>query len=116
MSYLDDLRSDETNITSPALRGIVQNIMHSEPIILLGKSIQVVLQQDIILLNICENQVNLGSILTTVARTALDDSLDDLQHGRNTGTTSDHADMTAHVRGIHHSTFGALDLHGVADT
>lgn len=114
-SHLDHVRGNETNTTSPVLRWVVQNIVDVESLILLDELLQLLLKQNILGVDIGEDQINLGGVITAVAGTVANDSLDDLQHGSDTGTTSNHTNVAAHVRGVDHGTLGTTDLHGLAN-
>ena len=114
-AYLDHVRSDKTDTTSPASRGVVEHIVHTEPIILLLELVQLLLEQDVLGVDVGKDQVHLGGVVTTVPGTVADDGLDDLQHGGDTSTTGDHTNVTAHVGGVDHGTLGTAHLHGVTD-
>lgn len=114
-ALLDHVRSNESNTTGPALRGVVKYIVDTEAVILLDELLQFFLQQDILGVDVGKDQVHLGGVITTVAGAVADDGLDDLQHGGDTGSSGDHTNVTAHVRGVHHGTLGAAHLHVVAD-
>lgn len=89
--------------------------MNVEVGILLVQLVQLLLEQDVLGVNVGEQEVDLGGIVAAVTGTVTDDSLDDLEHGGDTGTTSDHTNVTAHVGSVDHGTLGAADLHGLAD-
>lgn len=115
VTYLDHVRGDEANPTGPALRGVVQDVVNIETLVLFDQLLQLLLEQNILGVDVGEDQVDLGGVVTTVAGTVADDSLDDLQHGSDTGTTSDHTNVAAHVGSVDHGTFGTTDLHGLAN-
>lgn len=77
-----------------------------------GKRIEVVLEQDVVGVDVCEDQVNLG--LVASGATAVN-GLDDLQHGCDTGSASDHTEVPDHVGSVDHGALRSLDLHLVAD-
>ena len=114
-SHLDHVRGNEANTTSPVLRRVVQDIIDVESLILLDELLQLLLKQNILGVDIGEDQINLGGVITAVAGTVANDSLDDLQHGSDTGTTSNHTNVAAHIRGVDHGTLGTTDLHGLAN-
>lgn len=110
--YLDHLRSDEANTTSPARRRVVENVVDSEATVLTGHAVKFVLHKDVLGVDVGEDQVNLGS----VARgTTTENSLGNLVHGGNTCTTSDHGETADHVGLVGHGTLGTLDLNGVTN-
>lgn len=113
-TYLDHVGGDKADTTSPALGRVVQNVVDVEALVLLGKLVQLLLEQNILSHDIGKDQVNLGGVVTTVAGTVADDGFNDLQHGGDTGTTSDHTNVAAHVGSVDHGTLGATDLHGIA--
>ena len=80
--------------------------------IILGQCIQVLLQQDILLGDIGENEVHLGVVASS---SASHDGFDDLQHGSNTGSTSDHTKAADHVRGVNEGALGSLDFDSLAN-
>lgn len=114
-TYLDHIWSHKANTTGPALRGVVQNVIHAETLIFLSQLIKLLLEQDIVRVDVGEDQIHLSSVLTTVARTVANDGLNDLQHRSDTGTTGDHPNVTAHVGGVHHGALGSAHLHGLPD-
>lgn len=115
VTYLDHVRGDEADTTSPALRGVVQDIVNIEALVLLGQLLQLLLEQNIVGVDVGEDQIDLGGVVTTVAGTVANDSLDNLEHGSDTGTTSDHTNVAAHVGSVDHGTLGTTDLHGLAN-
>jgi len=111
-TYRDHFRGNETNTALPLLRRVVKNIVNSECLIRLGQLIQVFLQQNILLINIRENQINLRLI---ASRSAPDNSADDLQHGCNTSSSSNHTKVTNHVGCVDHCALWTLDFDCLAD-
>lgn len=112
---LDHIRSNETNTTVPALGRVVQHVVHTEAVVLLCQSVQFVLEQDILRVDVGKDQVNLGGVVASVAGSVTDDGLDDLEHGGDTGTTSDHTNVSAHVGGVDHGSLGSAHLHLISD-
>lgn len=114
-TYLDHIGSHEADTAGPALGSVVENIVDAESIVLLLQLLELVLEQNVLGVDVGEDQVNLGGVVTTVAGTVADDSFDNLQHGGNTSATGDHTNVTAHVGGVDHGALGAADLHVVTD-
>jgi len=111
-TYLNHVRSHEANATSPAGRRVVEHVVHAEARVLTGELVQVLLQKNVLLVDVCEDEVDLGLISGS---SASEDSLGDLQHGSDTGTASNHTEVPHHVGSVNHGALGALDLQLVAD-
>ena len=86
--------------------------MDAEPRVLLSERIQVLLEEDILLGDIGEDEVHLGLVASSAA---LNDGLDNLEHGRNAGSTRNHAEVAHHVRGVDERALGAADTDGLPD-
>lgn len=114
-THLDHVRGNEADTTSPSLRRVVENVVDAETIVLGNELLQLLLKQDVVGVDIGEDQVHLGGVVAAVAGTVADNGLDDLEHGSDTGTSSDHTDVAAHVGSVDHGTLGAAHLHGLAD-
>jgi hypothetical protein len=110
--YLDHVGSDETNTTSPALRGVVEDVVNSEATVLASHAVKFVLHENVLGVDVGEDQVNLSLVARS---TATENSLGDLVHGGDTGTASDHSEAADHVGLVSHGTLGTLDLDGVTD-
>lgn len=93
--FLDHVRVHEANTTSPALRRVVQHIVHLELRMLLGQQVKLSLQDDILLVDISEDQADLSLVLWI-----LDNCTNDLKHGSKSSTTSNHTNSTAHVGSV----------------
>jgi hypothetical protein len=87
-------------------------VVHTEARVLAGKLVQVLSQKDILLVDVCEDEVDLSLV---AGRSASENSLGNLQHGSNTSATSNHAKVPDHVGSVNHGSLGALDLHLIAD-
>lgn len=111
-TYSDHVGGDVANTTGPALRGLVQDVVHAEAAVLLGESIEVLLEENVLGRDVGEDEVDLGLV---ACGTATDDGADDLEHGGDTGTSGDHAKVTDHVRGVDEGTLGTLDLERLAN-
>lgn len=80
--------------------------MHAEALVLGSEGVEVLLEKNILLGDVGEDQVDLGAIAVLAAA---DDGLDDLQHGSDAGTTSNHAEGAHHVGSVHEGTLGAAN-------
>jgi len=97
---------DESGTTSPTSRGIVEHVEDREPDGVRGSQlIQFSLEQDILWINVGVNEGDL-----CLVRRVLESSTDDLEHGSDPGSSSDHSKLTRQVRGIDKFTLGAFDL------
>lgn len=110
--YLDHVRSHEANAASPALRGVVEDVVNSEATVLTSHAVKFVLHENVLGVNVGEDQVNLSLVARS---TATENGLGNLVHGGDTGTTSDHSETTDHVGLVSHGTLGTLDLDGVTN-
>lgn len=108
----DHVSSNVANTASPALRRLVQNVVNSETAVLLGKSVEVLLEQDVLRRHVGEDEVNLGLV---ASRPSADDSPDDLEHGSDTSSAGNHTKVAHHVGSVDESALGALDLDRLAD-
>lgn len=78
---------DEANTTLPVGWGVVQNVVDREAILVfLRKLIQFGAQQDILDVHVGIYECELGTV-----QRVLQGCTDDLEHGRNSGSSSDHA-------------------------
>jgi len=111
-TYLDHVRSHEANATGPACRRVVEHVVHAEARVLARKLVQVLLQKNILLVDVCEDEVDLSLV---AGSSASEDGLGDLQHGSDTGTASNHTKVPDHVGSVDHGALGALYLHLVAN-
>jgi len=71
--FLDHIGIHKAHSAGPALRRIVEDIMHLELGVLLGQHVQLDLQQNVILVDVCKDKVDLGLVLRV-----LDNRADDL--------------------------------------
>lgn len=72
--------------------------------------LEVIPEKDIFLIDVGVNESDGGAI-----ERVPESSTDDLNHGRNTGTSSDHAQVADNIGGIYKVAFGALDAYIVAN-
>ena len=109
---LDHIGRDEANTPSPTLRGIVEDVMYTELGVTGGKRVEIGLEQDVVGVYVGEDEVDLGLVASGAAAV---DGLDDLQHGSDTSSACNHAEVPDHVGCVDHGALGTLDLHLVAD-
>ena len=103
---LDLVLGDESGATSPAGRGIVEYIEDREPARVSGSQfIQLSLEQDILWVNVGIDEVDL-----CLVRRVFKGSTDDLEHGSDSGSPSDHSELTRQVWGINEFALGAFNL------
>lgn len=86
--------------------------MYSEALVLPHELVKVVLEQDVLWIHVCEKQIHLSLV---AALAPSEDGTDDLQHGRDTGSASDHTKVPDHVGCVDHGALGTLDLHSVTN-
>lgn len=110
--YLDHIRSNESNATVPVLRRVIQHIIDPEVGVVLSQTIEILLEQNIIRIHIGEDKVHLCPVAGLASPA---NGLDDLKHGRDTRSTRNHTNMSAHVGRIHHCALGSLDAHCLTD-
>lgn len=72
--------------------------------------IQVLLQENILLINICKNQVHLRFIIAVPQN-----GLDDLQHRGNPRSTRNHPERADQVRPVVEVPLGTFDADGLTD-
>jgi hypothetical protein len=102
---LDLVLGNEAGTASPAGGRVVEYVEDSEPSrVSGGQVIQFNLEQDILWVDIGVDEVDDGFVLGVFKSSA-----DDLEHGGDSGSTSDHSKLTRQVRGIDEFTLGALD-------
>ena len=97
---------DEPRPTGPTGRGVVEYVEDRKPGRVGGSQlIQFSLEQDILWVNVCVDEAELGLI-----RRVLEGGTDDLEHGSDSGSPGDHSKLTRQVRGIDEFALGASDL------
>lgn len=72
--------------------------------------IQFNLEQNILHVDVGVDEAELGFVLGV-----LESGTDDLEHGSDSGSTSDHSEFTSQVRGIDEFALGALNLESVSN-
>ena len=102
---LNVVLGNKTYATSPTLRRIVEHIVDVETIRVGGsKGIKLLFEKDVLEINIGIDEGELRLVIRV-----LQCSVDDLQHGRNTSTTGDHADLARQNWGIFEGTLRTTD-------
>lgn len=111
-AYGDHIGGDIADTTSPALWGLVKDVVDADASILLGEGIEVFFEEDILGGDIGKDEVDLG--LVSGSSTS-DNSAHDLEHRSDTSATGDHTEVSDHVRGVDKGTLGATDTDGLAN-
>lgn len=97
---------DESRTTGPPGGGVVEHIENREPGgVSRSQFVQFSFEQDIFLVNIGVDEAELGFV-----HRILECSTDDLEHGSDSGPSSDHSELTRQVWGIDEFALGASDL------
>jgi len=105
------LLGDKTDTPLPARGWVVEDINDLEFLLVdIHEFLEVIPEKDIFLIDVGVNKGDGGAI-----ERVPEGGTDDLNHGRNTGTTSNHAQMADEVGGIDKVAFGALDANSVAN-
>lgn len=104
---LDHVGGDETHAAVPLLRRVVQDIVYPELGVFGRDSVNVLLEQDILWVDVGEDEIDLGLVACCAAA---QDCLDDLEHGRDTSATRDHAKVSDEVGGVDHGALGTANL------
>jgi hypothetical protein len=108
---LDMLFGDETNTSLPVGRGVVEDVIDLETVgVELDKLVQIFFEQDILVVDVGIDETDFSRV-SGVA----ENSADDLEHGGDTSTSSNHAYMFAETRGIDEVALWALEAHRVTD-
>lgn len=102
---------DKTNATVPGRWGVIEDEIDLEAVgMKLGKLFQILPEKDIIIVHIGVNEVDISRVGGVA-----EDSTDDLKHGGNTSSASNHVYMFAETRGIDKVALGTLEAHSVAN-
>lgn len=105
------LLGDKADTTLPARGWVIEDIDDLEPLLVdVREFLEVMPEKNIFLVDVGVNKGD-GSAIERVLKS----STDDLNHGRNTGTSSDHAQVADNVGGIYKVSLGALDTYIVAN-
>lgn len=112
LTYGNHFGSHVANTALPALRGLVQNIVNTDPLVLLDQSIEVLLEEDILGGNIGKDEIDPGEVTVV---TTTDDGPDDLQHGGDTSAAGNHTKVLHHVRLVLEGALGTAHLDGLTD-
>ena len=88
--FLDLILGDESGATSPTGRRVIQYVKYSEPGgVSNGQLVQFSLEQDILRVDVGVDKADLGFVLGV-----LESGTDDLEHGGDSGSASDHSELT----------------------
>ena len=101
---------DEAHAAVPLLRRVVQHIVHPKLVILRGDGIDVLLQQDILGVDVREDEIDLCPV---AGRAPALNGFDNLQHGCDSGTAGDHAEVAHEVGRVDHGALGAAHFDGL---
>ena len=103
--------ANETGTTSPTGRRVVEHVEDREPgRVSSGQFIQFGLKQDILWVDVGIDEADSGFVLGV-----FESGADDLEHGGDARSTSDHSKLTRQVRRIDKFTLRALDPELVSD-
>ena len=112
-SYGNHISGNITDTTLPVGRGLVEDVVNAETLVLGSERVEVLLEQNILGGDVGKDEVDLGLVASLAAA---DDGADNLQHGGDAGATGDHAKVTDHVGGVDEGALGAADLDGLSDS
>jgi hypothetical protein len=109
--FFNVVLGDKADTTLPARGWVVEDVDDLELLLVdVHEFLEVIPEKDIFFINVGVNKGDGGTI-----ERVPESSTDDLNHGRNTGTSSDHAQVADNVGGIHKVAFGAFDAYIVAN-
>ena len=86
--------------------------MDAEALVARGELVEVLLEQDVLLVDVGEDEVELGLV---AGGAAADHGADHLQHGRDARAAGDHAEVPHHVGRVDHGALGAAHLDRLPD-
>lgn len=109
-TYVDHVGSDVAYATSPTLLGLVEDVVNADTRVLLSESVEVLLEKDILGSNVGKDEVDLGLVSGS---SATNDGADDLEHGSDSSTASNHTKVSNHVGSVDKGALGATDLDGL---
>ena len=102
---------DEADAALPARRGVVEYVNELELFLMhICELLEVILEQDIRLVDIGVDKGDRGAV-----EGVFEGGADNLDHGSDTRTTSDHAEVADNVGSVEEVALGTLDAHSVAD-
>ena len=102
---------DEADAALPARRGVVEYVNELELFLMhICELLEVILEQDIRLVDIGVDKGDRGAV-----EGVFEGGADNLDHGSDTRTTSDHAEVADDVGCVEEVALGTLDAHSVAD-
>jgi hypothetical protein len=107
----DVLFCDKANASLPGWRWIVQNVVDLEPVQSMSflQCLKICLEKDIVRIHVSIKQGNLGSISRIPEA-----STNDLDHGSNSGTASNHCDMLNEIRCVQEVSLRPFDADRLA--
>jgi hypothetical protein len=80
--------------------------------VLLSEGVEVLLEKNILGSNVGKDEVDLGLVSGS---SAANDGADDLEHGSDSSTASNHTKVSNHIGSIDKGALGATDLDGLTD-
>jgi hypothetical protein len=102
---------DESSTPVPSRRRVVQHVIHFEsPGERFSQRVQLLLEQDILGADIGVDQAEFGLVCGV-----LQDSANDLEHGRDSGAACYHTQLARETRAVYELAFGAFDVNIVTD-
>jgi hypothetical protein len=108
---LDVVLGDKANATLPVRGRVLEDVVDGELVGVLGRdAVELVLHEDVLDADVGVDERDLRRV-----ERVLHGCLDDLEHGRDTGAASDHADISREVGAVEEQTLGALDADLLAD-
>jgi hypothetical protein len=109
--FFDVILGDESRTTSPTGRGVVEHVKDRESCrVDSGQLIQLGFEQNILWVDIRIDEVDFGFV-----RGVLKSSTDDLEHGGDSGSTSNHSELTSQIWGVDEFSLGAFDSEFVSN-
>jgi hypothetical protein len=107
----DMIFGDETDASLPGRRGIIEDKIDLETVGMeLGELVQVFLEEDIVVIDIGVDEADFSRVAGVAKNSA-----DDLKHGGDASTSSNHAYVFAETRGVDEIALGAFEAHSVTD-
>lgn len=111
-AHLNHTLRHKAHAPCPAFRWIVQDIVDADTLIFFDQNIKLSFQQDVLLIDVGEDEVNLRGV---ARRPSPPNCIDNLQHGRDTCASGNHAEPPYHIRCVHERTLRPSDADGVAE-
>ena len=109
--FINLILGDKADTARPLLWRVVKDIVYGEAARMCsGEVVEFLLQEDILHINVGVNKAQAG-----IVRRVLQCSTNDLQHGSNTGATSNHSDFARQGRAVLEEPLGTANSNFVAD-